>query len=734
MVAASAVLAGLSTGVTASFLATGVFVFNLGQFAMAVGGSLLMSGAQMLLSSGQKKNKATLNQAQGSTQNFRQAITPHALVYGQRRVGGPITFIGSSQENQYIHMVITLAAHELTEIGEVWFNDECIPADFLDGTGNVISGRYAGFARIRKLLGNPSQAADSYLVSEVAEWTNNHRQRGRAYLYVRLKYSQDVFSNGIPQITTLVKGKKVLDPRDGNIKFTLNPALIARDYLASTEYGFEAEGNISDASVIAAANNCDEMVTVQSEALTVTAVDTALDTLRIDSNNLTFALGDRVQVTTAGSLPGGISAATNYFVIPYQFGNQTGSFSLNKPRFRLATSLANAEAGIYINITSTGSGPHTVTKNAEPRYSAAAYMDTANTLGDNMIQLLSGFGGKAVYVGGQWKIHAPVYNTPTLTITDADIIAPLQVQTKISRAERFSQIKGIYTSHLNKWQEADYPPITDDAAALRDGQVITRDYDLPVTFRPQTAKRLAKIELKKAAQEITVTAVCNLKLLQAECVDVVNITNASLGWSAKPFEVVGFEFTMGGSSDTPELGVKLTLRETASAIYDWASSEESDIDDAPNTSLPNAFEVQAVTGLRFDSLPLDTRDGDATFNLVLYWDAHPDAFVLSGGRYEVQYKRAADADYQPSFFVDGELTSSPFAQASAGTTYEARIRAVNNIGARSSWQTLTGITSGGSGGVTSSEDWGSVAVAPTTTEDWGAVTAAPTTTEDWGNV
>lgn len=54
--------------------------------------------------------------------------------------------------------------------------------------------------------------ADSDLVSEDTNWTSNHRLRGIAYLYVRLKFSNDVFPNGIPNITCIIKGKKYMTP------------------------------------------------------------------------------------------------------------------------------------------------------------------------------------------------------------------------------------------------------------------------------------------------------------------------------------------------------------------------------------------------------------------------------------------------------------------------------------------------------------------------------------------
>lgn len=66
--------------------------------------------------------------------------------------------------------------------------------------------------------------------------------------------------------------------------------------------------------------------------------------------NNSLATGVRVQLTTTGTLPAGLSLATNYYII-----------SVDSSQAKLATSLANAIAGVAIDITTAGSGTHTLT-------------------------------------------------------------------------------------------------------------------------------------------------------------------------------------------------------------------------------------------------------------------------------------------------------------------------------------------------------------------------------------
>lgn len=188
----------------------------------------------------------------------------HQVIYGKAKVGGARVFDSTTGgSNKFLHRVLAFTGHEIESFDEIYINDELVT---LDGSGNVTSpSRYNGKVRINEHLGATDQAADSDLVSEVDEWTNNHRLRGVAYLYVRLKYDADAFPNGVPEITATLKGKKVYDPRDGSTAWSANPALCLRDYLTNNTYGLgEADVNVDDDKVSTAANVCDRTDTPDS--------------------------------------------------------------------------------------------------------------------------------------------------------------------------------------------------------------------------------------------------------------------------------------------------------------------------------------------------------------------------------------------------------------------------------------------------------------------------------------
>lgn len=191
----------------------------------------------------------------GLLTNGLDGVAPQHYVYGQVRKGGTVTFYeASGTNNTFLHMIICLAGHEVEEIGDIYVDDKVVT---LDGSGFVTSNPWKSKIRIKKHLGSETQVADPDLIAETSA-DADFRGKGIAYLYVRLEYDQDVFTNGIPSITAVVKGKKVYDPRTGLTAWSDNAALCVRDYLVDAR-GL-GDNAIDDTMLSASANICDELV------------------------------------------------------------------------------------------------------------------------------------------------------------------------------------------------------------------------------------------------------------------------------------------------------------------------------------------------------------------------------------------------------------------------------------------------------------------------------------------
>ena len=573
----------------------------------------------------------------GTTATTRSPTANRQIVYGRTRVGGTIVYMESTDSNKYLHLVVALAGHELDALEAVYFNDEEVS---FDGSGNVTSGSYANKVRIKYALGTSDQAAFTDLVSESdGLWTSNHRLRGVAALYVRLEYDQDKFPSGVPNITALVRGKKVYDPRSGNTTWSQNPALCLNDYLTNTDYGLGSTyaTEIDSTSLIAAANICDENVTLADS-----------------STEKTYLLN--------------------------------GSFN-------------------------TSATPETV----------------INAMLTSMI-------GKAVWTSGKWRILAGAYYTPTLTFDEGDLRSGFKVQTKVSRRENFNSVKGTFSSIDDNYQATSFPPVIGDGttnATMADyvtqdnGERVYKSIELPFTTSPTMAQRIAKIELERARQQITISLPLKLVGLKARVGDVVQLNNTRMGWSAKPFEVVGMSMSYG-----EVLGVDLELRETASEVFDWtAATDEKTYDPAPNTNLPNPFQVGTISDLTLNATDTVAPDGTVQSGMLISWTPPVNSFVT---QYEVQYIRGASnfdwgsvAESAASSTNYGLITNSADSSADygsiadataaseteynsvfvttpyyvitsavAGAEYAVRVRAINTFGVRSAFVTSNEITYG----------------------------------------
>ncbi len=645
----------------------------------------------------------------GSTQQFRQPITAREMVYGEVRKSGPIIYAGVTDDNKHLHLVIALASHEIEEIGEIFINDLSVPVDDLNENGFVLSGRYKNLIRIKKHLGTDDQLADTDLINDVPEWTSEHRLRGVAYLYVRLRWNRDVFTSGIPNFSAWVKGKKCYDPRTATSYWTPNSALQSNEFLTNTYYGLKAD-NVDEPELIGATNTCEEIVTTQAIDTPYNNIDTVNNLITMEGDRLQYQTGDRVRVQS-GTI-GGIITFEYYYVIAYQ--------RKDNPRIALASSLADAISGTRISLTSGAIG--VLRKDGEPRYFGGGVLKISAKRGENFTDVLSGMSGNAVFAGGKWRILAGEYQTPTISFSEGDLASGINVETKVSRKDIFNQVQGVYVSPLNDGNPADYPLVKNDTYASQDGSEIKKNLDFPFTQRPHTAQRIAKLQLERMRQEITFVCRFKLTAFKVQVGDNFFFNFERYGWSNKVFEVLNW--TLLNDNGAPV--IEMTCRENDSSVYDWNNGEETSVDPAPNTSLPNPFDVAVVGGFSLDSILVSTQSGDKIFKVVGSWDLHDDEYVLSGGSYEIEFKESVqdDSDYKSAAKVDGSINQQEITGLQPDTEYDIRIYAYNYIGARSGPSLIEGFVVG-STVLTDTRDWENETY---TSEDWENETL---TSEDW---
>ena len=538
----------------------------------------------------------------GLMTNTRNATAPQEIVYGTIRKGGIITYLESNgSTNEYLHQIICLAGHEVNSIGNIYINDEVVT---LDTDGNVTTSKWQdndgnSTILIKKFTGAANQNVYTTLnaLSNGPSWTNgasgddtNFRGQGIACIYVRLKYNQDVFHQGVPLFTALIEGKKVLDPRTSSTAFSANAALCIRDYLTS-KYGLNNGTAINDTVFSTAANTCDETVSLSA---------------------------------------GG----------------------------------------------------------TEKRYEINGVLSLDRQPKDILGDMVAACAGTLFWGQGEWQLVVGEYTTPVKTLTLSDFRSDITISTKHSRRDNFNIVRGMFNDINADYIRSDYPEIKSTTFIADDAGVENAlDFGLPLTTSSSMAQRLAKLTLFRSREQMTVTADFSLSALEIQVGDIIGITNARYGWSAKDFEVIGWKLRNDRSGG--ELKVALTLRETSSAAFSW-SAEEAELK-ANDSSLTDLRAGLSPSNVTVTDIGTVQNDGSFVTQARVSWTAAASEMI---NHYEVQWKKVSDSNYF-STEVAKELTAVNIGPLESGQQYNIRVRAVSVKGNKGSFVAASAHTVGG---------------------------------------
>lgn len=469
------------------------------------------------------------NDMRGRTVMVRDPIASRKIVYGQIKNSGAIVFAETTNDNKDLHLCVTLAGHEISGVGLVYFGDDIVATELSDGVevsglapaavetsvttadgsgwlssltivlDKIIAALlpdYSKYAKITAHFGAEDQVADGNLVSRTS-MTVNHRLRGIAYIYAKMEYNAETYENGMPNVSAVIRGRKVYDPRTDTTAYSNNAALCILDYLRDQRYGLKAaDSEIDFASFEYAADVCDEDVDV---------------------------------------LGGG----------------------------------------------------------TEKRYTINGVVDTAKQPKALLRDLLSACGGSLNYADGKFKLKVAEYTAPVNTLTMDDIIGSIGISTRVSNQANFNAIKGVFVSPDDNWQPTDFPSVTSSVFEAEDGgEQNFVDITLPFTTSPSAAQRIAKLMLYYNREQITMNVPCNMKAFKYNVGDTLYFSSERMGFDNKIFEVIGWQFSKQYNGTNITMGVTLTLKETSADAYNWSTLDERELT-RNNTTLPAANYIEA---------------------------------------------------------------------------------------------------------------------------------------------
>jgi hypothetical protein len=209
------------------------------------------------MQSAKKQAKKAADAMAGVLINKESNIEPLPVIYGTRRVGGVRVFVSTKDvsggdKNEFLYIALALCEGEVNSITDIRIDDK-----------PITDSQYSGLHTINVHLGADNQNYDPLLTEANAGWTSSHKLSGVAYLAIKLKWDADAFG-GVPEITALVQGRKVYDPRSPSAAnaYSDNPALCIRDYLTNARFGKGLPSSaIDDTAFSTAATDCDTSVT-----------------------------------------------------------------------------------------------------------------------------------------------------------------------------------------------------------------------------------------------------------------------------------------------------------------------------------------------------------------------------------------------------------------------------------------------------------------------------------------
>ena len=283
-------MGGLVASALAGAIGSGVGAFAAGAAFRAVlsaAGVGAGFGALSFLINKPKKPRAP-SLTDHSLVTVNSANPSRKWVLGRRRIGGDVIFIdneatpnNNAVQDGWLHLVIVLATHPIEEVEEVYINRERVyintagankgqvtaAADLPQGVSDeqaAIQNRYINNAYFEFRLDGASVPFASLNARTNNRWNavasgTGDKATGCALVYFRALFDRQVYPNGEPSLSFVVKGANdIYDPRTSTTGFSENAALLTAYILE--RFPLITRKRINSQALVDAANVCDKNV------------------------------------------------------------------------------------------------------------------------------------------------------------------------------------------------------------------------------------------------------------------------------------------------------------------------------------------------------------------------------------------------------------------------------------------------------------------------------------------
>jgi hypothetical protein len=550
-------------------------------FGVAVAGAFV---AQVVTVVGIVAGLGALNRAlapkipgQGPTSRdvtVRGTVEYRQIIYGEVKTGGFVAFFGTSgTNNQYLWFAIVSAAHECEAITDVWLDSRRIPDADIESDGEVTTAEF--------------------------------QQEGSSRLYV-LRHNGDASQTV-----------------DGGLTAAF-PEWDADHYGYGIAYTVFRLDRADDVYPTGAPQSFFQLVKGRK------LYDPRLDTTNGGSGShrtadpSTWAWSDNWALCVRDYISGG--------AIVYDSSTPDKRLTIGELDARINDTYTAAAANVSDEDAII---PPASPTTQQKRYTCNVQLSCGTTHRDNLEILLTAGIGHLSYVEGKYRIYAGTYDTPTVTLTEDDILGPVEVSTHPNGEDIYNLVTGTFFDPAREWTENPFPAQKDAVYASADGGEATRSIRLLATTNNYRAQRIANVHLLQSRNKVT----ANFTALSPKAMDIAEwetfmVTIPEYGWSSKVFRCMEWTFEPSGLPS-------IIAREDSSDSYadmlavDYADPETLS---APNQNIENPDSPSDFTatgqlnGILFQwALPSIGRK----IGLVeLYEAAEDDAFSLASKIWE----------------------------------------------------------------------------------------------------
>ena len=311
-------------------------------------------------------------------------------------------------------------------------------------------------------------------------------------------------------------------------------------------------------------------------------------------------------------------------------------------------------------------------------------LDTSRSLIDNLRELIKGCRGYIPYTQGKYSLIIETTGTASITLTEDDIIGGYSLSVP-QKNERYNRVIASFVNPDRNYQvdEAQFPPINDSSLPSADqhatmktadgGFLLEGRFQFPTITSQYQAEEMAEVILRRSRQAIGLSINVTFKGYELNIGQIVNITHSSLGFSSKPFRILGMTFN-------EDYTVALTLVEHQDSHYTWATKTQAAT--IPTTNLPNPFTVQPPASVTLDDQLIEYNDGTVIVALDIAIGASPDSFI---DFYQVEYKLSTESDYK--IHAQGSGLNQRVLNVVDQQIYDVRVKAVSTLGVSSTYVT-----------------------------------------------